>query len=356
MALQRTRALMEDPVVASDGYTYNREDIQNWFKSHDTSPHTNEPFEDKVLRPNMFVRKQIIAWLEKHGLPIPSFGAPAKPQAAASSASVVTVPLAALSPPSFAQSSSLNPSASSTETDTSAADEKKKFILILDDLFHRTDAADFKSDFEGALSGSGPGDWERMNSMRSSAELAAFQVHGFKDSDSCNKLRKKYAKQKADDDIAKALQRTEWLYASVNDWAKVHKAAVASSSSSSTPSTPKSAPSLSSSDALSPVTAAPQALPSGQSVPADANPSSVASPHLTSQFRITVTKDAEMTQTGSLLCPVLVVKGQLYKLALIRNSDGARAVVKSMVDANKQKIDVSCNCSFACPSASKKPC
>ena len=256
-----------------------------------------------------------------------------------SSASAVAVPLAALSPPSSAQPSSLNPSTSSAETDTSAADEKQKFLLILDDLFHRTDSADFKSDFEGALSGSGPGDWERMNSMRSSAELAAFQVQGFKDSDSCNKLRKKYAKQKADD-MAKALQRTEWLYARVNDWAKAHKAAVASSSSSSTPSAPKSAPPLASSDASSPVTAAPQALPSVQSVQADANPSAVASPHLTSQFRVTVTKDAEVTQTGSLLCPVLVVKGQLHKLALIRNSDGARAVVKSMVDANKQKIDV----------------
>ena len=73
--------LMDDPVMASDGFTYNREDIQKWFKDHDTSPHTNEPFEDKVLRPNLLVRKQIIAWREKHGLPIPSFGAPAKAQA-----------------------------------------------------------------------------------------------------------------------------------------------------------------------------------------------------------------------------------------------------------------------------------
>ena len=73
--------LMDDPVVASDGHTYNREDIQNWFKHHDTSPHTNEPFEHKILIPNIAMRKQIIAWREKHGLPIPSFGAPAKAQA-----------------------------------------------------------------------------------------------------------------------------------------------------------------------------------------------------------------------------------------------------------------------------------
>ena len=74
--------LMDDPVVASDGHTYNREEIQNWFKHHDVSPLTNEPFEDKVLRPNMDMRKRIIAWREKHGLPVPSFGAPAKAQAA----------------------------------------------------------------------------------------------------------------------------------------------------------------------------------------------------------------------------------------------------------------------------------
>ena len=73
--------LMDDPVVASDGFTYNREDIQNWFKDHDTSPHTNETFEHKKLIPNIAIRKQIIAWREKHGLPVPSFGAPAKAQA-----------------------------------------------------------------------------------------------------------------------------------------------------------------------------------------------------------------------------------------------------------------------------------
>jgi hypothetical protein len=73
--------LMEDPVVASDGHTYDRKDIQNWFKTHDTSPHTNEPFEHKMLIPNIAIRKLVIAWREKHGLPVPSFGAPARAQA-----------------------------------------------------------------------------------------------------------------------------------------------------------------------------------------------------------------------------------------------------------------------------------
>ena len=70
--------LMDDPVVAADGHTYNREDIENWFKEHNTSPHTNEEFEDKILRPNISMRRQINAWREQHGLPALTFGQPAK--------------------------------------------------------------------------------------------------------------------------------------------------------------------------------------------------------------------------------------------------------------------------------------
>jgi hypothetical protein len=32
--------LMEDSVVTSDGHTCNRQDIQNWFNTQDTSPLT----------------------------------------------------------------------------------------------------------------------------------------------------------------------------------------------------------------------------------------------------------------------------------------------------------------------------
>jgi hypothetical protein len=73
--------LMDDPVVAADGHTYNREDIENWFKEHSTSPHTNEEFEDKILRPNISMRRQINAWREQHGLPALTFGQPVKAQA-----------------------------------------------------------------------------------------------------------------------------------------------------------------------------------------------------------------------------------------------------------------------------------
>ena len=73
--------LMDDPVVAADGHTYNREDIENWFKEHSTSPHTNEQFEHKMLIPNIAIRRQISAWREQHGLPALSFGQPVKAQA-----------------------------------------------------------------------------------------------------------------------------------------------------------------------------------------------------------------------------------------------------------------------------------
>ena len=73
--------LMDDPVVAADGHTYNREDIENWFKEHNTSPHTNEEFEHKMLIPNIMARKLLIAWREQHGLPALTFGQPVKAQA-----------------------------------------------------------------------------------------------------------------------------------------------------------------------------------------------------------------------------------------------------------------------------------
>jgi hypothetical protein len=70
--------LMDDPVVAADGHTYNREEIEKWFKDHDVSPLTSEPLIDKILRPNIAIRRQIIAWREKHGLSPLVFPAPAK--------------------------------------------------------------------------------------------------------------------------------------------------------------------------------------------------------------------------------------------------------------------------------------
>ena len=47
---------MVDPVIASDGQTYERATIEEWLAKSDTSPLTREPLEDKTLRENVLVR------------------------------------------------------------------------------------------------------------------------------------------------------------------------------------------------------------------------------------------------------------------------------------------------------------
>lgn len=54
-----TQDLMEDPVVAADGYTYERQAIQQWLGSHDNSPMTNLALEHKNLIPNHMLRSMI---------------------------------------------------------------------------------------------------------------------------------------------------------------------------------------------------------------------------------------------------------------------------------------------------------
>ena len=53
------QAVMKDPVVASDGVTYEREDIQGWMNTSDISPETNQPFASRDLTPNRLVLQLI---------------------------------------------------------------------------------------------------------------------------------------------------------------------------------------------------------------------------------------------------------------------------------------------------------
>ena len=48
-----TQIRLRDPVVAADGYTYERSAIEAWLFNKDTSPLTNLPLDDKVLYPNL---------------------------------------------------------------------------------------------------------------------------------------------------------------------------------------------------------------------------------------------------------------------------------------------------------------
>ncbi len=73
--------LMDDPVVAADGHTYNRKEMETWLEQHNTSPLTHETLEHKMLIPNLAMRRQINAWREEHGHPALVFGQSVKAKA-----------------------------------------------------------------------------------------------------------------------------------------------------------------------------------------------------------------------------------------------------------------------------------
>ncbi|XP_036599118.1 WD repeat, SAM and U-box domain-containing protein 1 isoform X1 [Trichosurus vulpecula] len=62
-----TRELMKEPVIASDGYSYEKEAIENWIsKKKRTSPMTNLVLPSLVLTPNRTLKMAIDRWLETH--------------------------------------------------------------------------------------------------------------------------------------------------------------------------------------------------------------------------------------------------------------------------------------------------
>jgi hypothetical protein len=57
---------MTDPVIAADGHTYEREQIEMWFRSHRKSPKTNEALDDLRLIPNYALKNLIADFKSKH--------------------------------------------------------------------------------------------------------------------------------------------------------------------------------------------------------------------------------------------------------------------------------------------------
>lgn len=57
-----TKKLMDDPVICSDGHTYERYDIEDWFKGKDISPSTKDPLANKNLIPNIALGQAIDAY------------------------------------------------------------------------------------------------------------------------------------------------------------------------------------------------------------------------------------------------------------------------------------------------------
>ncbi|CAF1411909.1 unnamed protein product [Adineta ricciae] len=60
-----TRDIMEDPVIAEDGYTYERAAITRWINDKHTSPLTRIPLRVSELRPNRAVKELIDAYREQ---------------------------------------------------------------------------------------------------------------------------------------------------------------------------------------------------------------------------------------------------------------------------------------------------
>ena len=62
--------LMINPVLISDGHTYEKENIIRWLKTNNKSPLTNEIVkfnyyeQDKFIKNNILVKKLIIKWKE----------------------------------------------------------------------------------------------------------------------------------------------------------------------------------------------------------------------------------------------------------------------------------------------------
>lgn len=63
-----TREAFEDPVVAADGYTYERSAIVQWLRNNSKSPMTNMELDHKSLTPNISVRSGIDEWRQWRGL------------------------------------------------------------------------------------------------------------------------------------------------------------------------------------------------------------------------------------------------------------------------------------------------
>ena len=54
-----THEMMTDPVIASDGHTYERKAILSWFSKHTTSPMTNKELPNLNVIPNQIALKLI---------------------------------------------------------------------------------------------------------------------------------------------------------------------------------------------------------------------------------------------------------------------------------------------------------
>lgn len=58
---------MTDPVLAADGYSYERSAIESWLAGHNTSPMTNGALPHRNLIPNHALRSSILEHRQRTG-------------------------------------------------------------------------------------------------------------------------------------------------------------------------------------------------------------------------------------------------------------------------------------------------
>ena len=61
-----TTTIYNDPVIAVDGFTYERSSIIKWFNTSNKSPTSGQVLETLKLYPNYDMRSRCIEWKEKH--------------------------------------------------------------------------------------------------------------------------------------------------------------------------------------------------------------------------------------------------------------------------------------------------
>jgi hypothetical protein len=59
LCCQISGELMSDPVIASDGHTYDRLSFEEWIKSSNDSPVTGQPLDTLDVRSNFSIRSMI---------------------------------------------------------------------------------------------------------------------------------------------------------------------------------------------------------------------------------------------------------------------------------------------------------
>ena len=61
--------LMQDPVLAADGHSYDRVQIESWFRTSHVSPNTRLNLNTLALYPNIELRNRINSWLSERSRP-----------------------------------------------------------------------------------------------------------------------------------------------------------------------------------------------------------------------------------------------------------------------------------------------